>query len=584
MQRGLSLGVMLALGVGVAACVAPTPTATPPPTFTPAPTATPAPTFTPSPTAVPPTATPLPVTPVAPVTGLPAGTGGYPWWSDSVFYEVFVRSFFDSNGDGVGDLNGLTAKLDYLNDGNPATTADLGVTALWLMPIFPSPSYHGYDVTDYYSVNPAYGTLDDLKKLLAEAHKRGIRVILDLVLNHTSSQHPWFVAAQDPHSTYRDWYVWSKTNPGESAWYPGGGGYYYAAFTSTMPDLNYTNPAVTEKMDDVARFWLQEVGVDGFRLDAAKYLIEEGPVRENSDATHAWLRQFRSFYKALKPDALTVGEIWSSSVQVADYIQGDQLDLAFDFDLAQALIISTRAGKVDTAQRVLSADVSMFKPGQFATFLSNHDQSRALSQLAGKPEKGKVAATLLLTAPGVPFIYYGEEIGMLGLKPDEQLRTPMQWTAAANSGFTTGTPWELPFSDYAKGKNVADESADPHSLLAHYRALVRLRNEHAALRVGDLTWVDASPPAVYAIVRSMPAETVLTVVNLSNSPVSDYTLALAAGPLTPGGRYRAAPLMGSGPCADLSANGQGGFDAYHPVAELGANSSLILQLQPADSK
>src|SRR5574341_2077143 len=219
-------------------------TATEPPTPTPSslpPTLTIEPTITASPTSVPlPT---IPSTPVGSITGLPQGTDGYPWWNDTVFYEIFVRSFYDSDGDGIGDLNGLTAKLDYLKD--------LGVTGLWLMPIHPSPTYHGYAVTDYYTVNPQYGTLDDFKRLLVEAHKRGIRVLIDFVLNHTSDQHPWFVASRDPNSPYRDWYVWSKTNP-DSHWRVAYSGFYYGYFGDEMPDLNYRNPAVTTQMEDVA--------------------------------------------------------------------------------------------------------------------------------------------------------------------------------------------------------------------------------------------------------------------------------------------------------------------------------------------
>lgn len=582
----LTVGWMVA--ALLAACTGPTATLIPP-TGTPLPPPTVAPptaTLVPSATPVPPTATPKAApTLVAPLTGLPEGTDGQPWWNDAVFYEVFVRSFYDSNGDGIGDLQGLIAKLDDLNDGNPASTKDLGVNALWLMPINPSPSYHGYDVTDYDNINPDYGTLSDFRQLLTEAHKRGIRVIIDLVLNHTSSQHPWFKAAQDPTSPFRNWYIWSKTDPGylgpwgEEVWHPSGGSYYYGVFTSEMPDLNYTNPAVTAKMDDIVRFWLEQ-GVDGFRLDAAKHLIEDGSVQTNTDATHAWYKSFRPFYKALNPQAVTVGEVQDITPLVADYVQGDQLDLAFDFNLANAFIVSARTGQAEAAEAGLSVDAAQFKPGQFATFLSNHDQNRALSQLAGKLDKGKVAATLLLTAPGVPFIYYGEEIGMLGIEPDPQRRAPMQWSADQNAGFTTGTPWEVLQPDYAQGKNVAQEAADPNSLLAHYRALIHLRNQHAALRVGDWKAVEASSPAVYSLLRFNAGETLLTIVNLSGEAVADGTLKLAAGPLAAGASYRAFPLLGSGAYADLTANAQGGFDAYSPAATLPAESSLILQLQP----
>ncbi len=221
------------------------------------------------------------------------------WWREAVFYEIFVRSYNDSNADGIGDFNGITQKLDYLQS--------LGVTAIWLMPIHPSPSYHGYDVLNYYAVNPQYGSLGDFKRLLSEAHSRGMRIIIDLVLNHTSSQHPWFVEANsNPQSKYRDWYVWSETDQG-NGWHAGKSGYYFGLFSEVMPDLNYRNPEVTAQMEKMARFWLNEVGIDGFRLDAAKHLIEENGKTENTTATHEWLKGFYGAYKADKPEAYAVG-------------------------------------------------------------------------------------------------------------------------------------------------------------------------------------------------------------------------------------------------------------------------------------
>jgi len=531
-----------------------------------------------------PNATPTPIPPVdvAPVTGLPAGTDGYPWWNDTVFYQVFVRSFYDSNSDGIGDIQGLIAKLDYLNDGDPNTTVDLGVTGIWLLPIHPSPSYHGYDVTDYYAVNTDYGSLDDFKQLLAEAHKRGIRVIIDLVLNHTSSQHPWFVASQDPNSPYRDWYVWSTTDPGQAGWRRADtGDYYYGFFWEGMPDLNYTDPDVTTEMENVVRFWMQEVGVDGFRLDAVKYLVEEGTLIQNSDSTHEWYKAFHPFYKSLDSQALTVGEVWDLSPTAAEYSQGDQLDLTFDFDLAKSFIVALRTGRAEEVAGTLARDHALFKPGQYAAFLSNHDMNRVMSQLAANEDKARSGATLLLTAPGVPFIYYGEEIGMLGKKPDEDIRTPMQWSAEVNAGFTTGTPWRAVKPDFAE-RSVAVQSADPASLLSHYRALIQLRNQHAALRVGDLFIVETNQPSVFAGLRASTDEAVLVIVNLGKDPVSDYRLSLASGPLAVGGAYRAAPMLGAGPFARLTVNDQGGFDAYWPILTLPANGSLIIQLQTED--
>jgi alpha-amylase len=522
-----------------------------------------------------------PAVPVAPVTGLPAGTAGLPWWNDSVFYEVFVRSFYDSNGDGIGDLNGLTAKLDYLNDGDPATSGDLGVTALWLMPVQAAASYHGYDPTDYYHVNPDFGGNDDFKRLMAEAHRRNLRVIVDLVLNHTSDRHPWFVAAQDPASPYHDWYVWSSDDhAGDANWHRASSGqYYYAQFSEHQPDLNYANPAVTAEMQNVVRFWLQDLGVDGFRLDAAQYLIEAGTVRANADETHAWFRDFRTFYKQLKPDAMTVGEIWNTNVLSAKYAQGDELDLAFDFDLARALVVSAGARRAAEAARVLPISVRLFPPAGLATFLTNHDQNRVMSQVAGDVIRARAAATLLLTAPGVPFVYYGEEIGMLGMKPDEELRTPMQWSADANGGFTTGKPWEAPNPDYLEGRSVAAETGDAGSLLSAYRRLIALRNAHGALRVGATLLLDTGNPAVYAVLRAGAGESVLVLVNLDKSAVTDYRLSWSKSDLR--GTYELAPLLDSAvqaPAA-LAVDEQGGAQGYQPLPELPAGGSWAFQLQ-----
>jgi alpha-amylase len=584
MRKQSPIVFSLLLAALLAGCVAGSPTAATPSAIlatataavpTAAPTTIPA---TAAPATVAASPTPLAAAPVQAVQGLPAGTDGYPWWNDTVFYEVFVRSFYDSNGDGIGDLDGLMSKLDYLQQ--------LGVTGLWLMPIQPAPSYHGYDPTDYYGVNPDYGTLDGFKKLVAAAHQHGMRIIIDFVLNHTSDQHPWFVDSQKPASPYRAWYIWSQTDPGyvgpwgEEVWHPSASGdYYYGIFTGSQPDLNYRNPDVTAKMEDVTRFWLQDEGVDGFRLDGAKHLIEDGQVQQNSASTHQWYQAFRTFYKGVNPQAMTVGEISGDpSSVVATYAEGDQLDLGFDFPLATTFLDSARSGRAGDVAQALSADVRAFKPEQFATFLSNHDQNRVMSQLAGKVDKARVAAAMLLTAPGVPFIYYGEEIGMVGLGADEEKRTPMQWTASANAGFSTGAAWELVNPDYAKGRNVADESADPNSLLAAYRSLILARNQHAALRVGDLYLPQSGSATVLASLRVSKSEAVLSLINLGPDPVTHLALSLAAGPLK--GRYHAAPILRQGPAEDLAANGQGGFDGYQPVATLPGYGVLVLQLQP----
>ena len=539
-------------------------------TATAAPTDTPLPTLTAAPT--------LPATPVGVVTGLPQGTDGYAWWNDTVFYEIFVRSFYDSDGDGIGDFNGITAKLDYLNDGDPATNSDLGITGLWLLPINPSPSYHGYDVTDYYAVNPQYGTMEDFKRLIEEAHKRGIRVTIDWVLNHTSSQHPWFKEAQDPASPFRQWYVWSATPPTGQYWnYASGQEYYYARFGAGLPDLNYANPEVVKEMEKATRFWLQDVGVDGFRLDAVKHIFEDGTITENVPETHTFFEDLRKFYKSVNPQALTVGEVASSSDMVRQYVEGDELDLAFDFDLARKTISDVQAQSGADFGDVLSHEVLLFHRGQFATFLTNHDQDRAMSVLNDDVEAAKNAAFLLLTSPGVPYMYYGEEIGMLGMKPDENIRLPMQWSSESNAGFTTGTSWHTPNSDF-KTKNVADESADPSSLLSLYRQLIQIRNEHAALRVGDYYAVETGNQSVFANLRVGADEIILVLTNLGSKSVDDYTLNLNTSPMT--GDYGVAPLLDIGTFTSPTVTSEGGFENYEPLLELPPYGRFILQLQP----
>ncbi len=586
LRRG---SLLVLVGGMMAACaIPPSPAATPAPTSTvaPSPTVTPRPTATPRPTPTAPPTVPVTVVPAAAREAVPVspvgmdgvlvkGTDGYPWWNDTVFYEIFVRSFYDSDGDGVGDLQGLIEKLDYLNDGDPATDDDLGVTGLWLMPIMQSPSYHGYDVTDYYRVDEEYGTNEDFKRLMAEAHARGMRVIVDMVLNHTSSQHPWFLEARsDPNADKRDWYVWAD-KPDLRGWYKTPNGYYFALFWEGMPDLNYENPAVTEEMRRVIRFWLEEMGVDGFRLDAIKHLIEEGEQVENTPATHAWLEGFHDFYKRIKPDALTVGEVWNSTDVIVPYI-GEELDLAFEFDLADATLKSAFSGRRGAVLLAQERVIEAYPPGQFATFLANHDQTRTRSRLLNDGQ-AKVAASLQLAFAGVPFVYYGEEIGMQGTKPDENIRRPMQWTA--EGGFTTGTPWRGYYEDVAE-RNVAAQRDDPRSLWRHYQALIRLRNEHEALRIGSWQRVEASHRAIYSFVRASDEEVVLVVVNLSGQPVTGYSLTLAQGPFTVD--MRPALLMGGGggPLYAPVVNADGGFGPYRPVESLAPYGTCIVQFVP----
>lgn len=512
-----------------------------------------------------------------------AGTAN--WLGNTVFYEIFVRSFYDSDGNGVGDFNGITAKLDYLNDGDPQTKTDLGITGIWLMPIFPSPSYHGYDVTDYYGVNPQYGTMDDFKRLVEEAHKRDIHVVIDMVLNHTSDQHPWFKEAKkDINSPYRDWYIWSETNPGykgpwsQDVWHPSLTGYYYGIFEAFMPDLNYTNPEVTAEIQKIYSFWLNDVGVDGFRLDAAKHLIEENAIQQNTNATHEWYQNMYPAYKEMKPDSMTVGELFGDSISVASrYVIKKEFDLVFNFQLSSTILQAAQTGRGKNVTRVLETSNAFLPEYQYAPFLTNHDQNRVMSQLQNDVHKARIAAAMMLTAPGTPFIYYGEEIGMTGAKPDENIRRPLQWSSDTNAGFTTGQPWRTPDSNF-KEVNVADQINDPDSLLSLYRDLVQLRGAHSSLRTGDYIVLDCNNPAVYAMLRHDDSETTLVLINLDDTPISDYILS-GKGIEMADLAYSASALYG-----DAQVQGpvvkRGGFEDYHPVDVLSPYSIHIIKLEP----
>lgn len=506
------------------------------------------------------------------------------WWRNAVFYEIFVRSFSDSDGDGIGDFNGLTEKLDYLNDGDPATTADLGITAIWLMPINPSPSYHGYDVVNYYNVNPQYGTLDDFRRFLDAAHQRGIHVIMDLVINHTSSSHPFFQSAQDPDSPFRNWYIWGDGQPpmagafGGSAWREAPSGLYYGYFGEGMPDLNFANPEVTAQVFNVVRFWLQDVGVDGFRLDAAKHLFEADGRQENVPATHAWLQGFYTNYKTIDPQTYVVGEVYGAGAFMAGTYTGDQLDQVFNFEMASGFVNSAAGMAASGINSAITFALADMPDGNYATFLTNHDQERVMSVLNGDIGKAKIASFLLLTSPGTPYIYYGEEIGMPGEKPDETIRTPMQWTFAENAGFTSGVPWEEINPGYEEC-NVASLTTNPDSLLSHYRALIRLRASHPALRTGAISIIQTGNPHLYAALRALPDENLVVIANLSNAPISDYSLVLISSAL-PAGSFSANPIFGAASVSQITVTDGGGFSNFQPLAPIPAFTTLVLSLSP----
>jgi len=468
------------------------------------------------------------------------------WADGAVFYEIFVRSFADSDGDGIGDLAGLTARLDYLNDGDPATDDDLGVEGIWLMPIFVSPSYHGYDTVDYSDVNPDYGDLEDLRRLLEEAHRRGIRVIVDLMVNHTGVDHPWFrESAASPDNPRRDWYVWRPDDPGwtqpwsaegDPVWHPHDTGYYYGIFWSGMPDLDFRNPEVREEVHAIAAYWLG-LGLDGFRLDAARHLVAngDGELQNDQPETHAFWKEFAARVRGRSPDKLLVGENWTDTPTIATYYGstdevagGDELPMSFNFPLAGAVLDGVLEGTAAPVLATLQDMATHYPPGVLdGTFLTNHDMPRVATQLGGQPALLRSAAAVLLPLPGTPFVYYGEEIGMTGAKPDPDIRTPMQWSGDAGAGFTTGEPWRPANPDF-EVRNVAAQTGDPGSLLSWYRTLIHLRAETPALRRGGIEVLDA-PGEVLAFTRGDGAERVLVLHNLGPRPVAVGDLPLAPG-------------------------------------------------------
>lgn len=422
-----------------------------------------------------------------------------------VYYEIFVRSFQDSDGDGIGDLRGLTERLEYLGA--------LGVDGIWLMPIHPSPSYHGYDVTDYTAVNPDYGTLEDFDALVAAAAARGIEIVLDFVPNHTSRFHPWFLAAANGDPAYRDYYLWSdqalpwRGTGGGPAWHanPYGEGYYLGLFTAEMPDLNLENPAVTSELERIAGYWLGR-GAAGFRVDAIQHLIEssQGGIR-NTPATLRWVRAFEDALHAEAPEAFLVGETWTDALAIRDYLAAG-LDYAFDYPRFLALVGSgNTAGALQSRnpanlEQALAQELQLYPDlGRLATFLGNHDQVRLatrLSPLRRDEARLRLAAGLLFTLPGVPYLYYGEEVGMPNGPggADEAKRTPMRWTPEApGAGFSAGEPWQ-PFSTDDPAITVAAQEADPGSLLNHYRRLIALRHENPQFEDAALELLETEGP------------------------------------------------------------------------------------------
>ena len=372
------------------------------------------------------------------------------------FYEIFVYSFYDSNGDGIGDINGVISKLDYINDGNDATDSDLGFNGIWLMPVMPSTTYHKYDVTDYYNIDPQYGTLEDFKKLVSECHKRGIHLIIDFVFNHTSSKHPWFIEAvsyleslkegEEPDletCPYVGYYHFTKDYNGSKTYYKAGTSdwYYEGVFWDQMPDLALENENVRKEIENMAKFWI-DLGVDGFRLDAAKEYYS-GEKERNIEV----LKWFTDYVKSVKEDAYIVAEVWEEEAAIAAYYESGIPSL-FNFPLSQHNgLITSAARKLGAssgksfAKTLLSLyeKYSRGNPAYIdAPFISNHDTTRISAQCVNDEDQMKMSAGMLLTMNGSPYVYYGEEIGMnsMGTK-DENKRLPMQWSVTDTQGITT---------------------------------------------------------------------------------------------------------------------------------------------------
>jgi len=488
------------------------------------------------------------------------------WYKDAIFYEVYPRAFKDSNADGHGDLPGLTQKLDYLHD--------LGVTCIWLLPIYPSPLKDGgYDIANYYGLDPTFGSLDDFKLLMDEAHKRDLRVIMDLVLNHTSDQHPWFQASRaNRHSIFRDYYVWSDDNQkykdariifidtetSNWTWDEQSGQYYWHRFYSSQPDLNYDNPRVQEEMLKVMSFWL-DLGVDGFRADAVPYLFErEGTICENLPETHTFLKNVRRYINDNYPGRILLAEANQWPEDVLPYFGNgdDEFHMGFHFPLMPRLYMALRKGDRTPLEWVMAHTPALKESCQWCLFLRNHDEltlemvteeERQLMWREYAPEarmrlnlgirrrlaplldndlrKITLLNSLIFTLPGSPVIYYGDEIGMgdnIWLFDRNGVRTPMQWEEGQNAGFSSAPAQELyapVLSDevyHPSVVNVAAQRVQPDSLFNTLRHMLSVRKQYSVFGWGSMEWLDVGTNAVAAYTRSHHAERFLIVNNLSD--------------------------------------------------------------------
>jgi maltose alpha-D-glucosyltransferase / alpha-amylase len=489
------------------------------------------------------------------------------WYKDAVFYEIHVKAFQDSNADGMGDFRGLVERLDYVQD--------LGVDAIWLLPFYPSPLRDdGYDIADYYGINPSYGTIDDFQRFLDEAHRRGLRVIADLVLNHTSDQHPWFQRARraPKGSPERAWYVWSDTDeryteariiftdtePSNWTWDPVAHQYYWHRFFAHQPDLNWDNPEVKEAMFQVMEYWLDR-GLDGFRADAVPYLIErEGTICENLPETHEILKEFRTRLDARYPDRILLAEANQWPEDVRPYFgDGDEFHMAFHFPLMPRIFMAVRQGIRKPIVEIIEKTPAIPDDCQWCMFLRNHDEltlemvtdeerDYMYSEYAADPRmrinlgirrrlaplmdndrrKIELLNSILFTMPGSPIIYYGDEIGMgdnIYLGDRDGVRTPMQWSPDRNAGFSRAEPMRLylPVSTDSiygfQGVNVEAQLRSPYSLLHWMKRLVQVRKQHHAFGRGSIEFLQPENQHVLAYLREHDGEAILVVNNLSGS-------------------------------------------------------------------
>jgi maltose alpha-D-glucosyltransferase/alpha-amylase len=487
------------------------------------------------------------------------------WYKDAIIYETHVKAFFDANGDGIGDFQGLVEKLDYLED--------LGVTCIWLLPFFPSPLRDdGYDIADYTGVNPSYGTVDDFRRLVDEAHRRDIAVLIELVVNHTSDQHPWFQRARraPAGSPERDFYVWSDsdakyagtriiftdTEKSNWTWDPVAGAYYWHRFFSHQPDLNFENPHVLDALLEVLNHWM-EMGIDGFRLDAIPYLVErDGTSCENLPETHAVIKQIRAAVEARDPGCLLLAEANQWPADVRPYFgDGDECHMAFHFPVMPRIFMALRQEDAEPIVDIMRRTPPIPESCQWGLFLRNHDEltlemvtdtERDYMVLAYARDPGTVLNvgirrrlaplvdngrrriellnSILFSFPGTPIIYYGDEIGMGDdvRRPDRDgVRTPMQWSSAENAGFSRAPPaslYSMPISDPVYGHggvNVAAQRRDPSSLLHWMRNMIRLRKHFKVFGRGSIEFLPVANRKVLAYVRRWEGDTILCVANMS---------------------------------------------------------------------